>query len=284
MVDFLVTNEASYKVANYTFWSLDEFADYAAERPEHGCRPRGFNGNVTLDQAVDLAKHGWNEHLSETLDIAESAVSLCEQEHEQFTFAPVYDVAGGDVDVARFLAGEPECMVDYPLTVTSKAGRVITLCASMAYSSAISSDVIVKRGQVIVALAIALSKLGHSIELWADISGRGKYGGGDMLRGRVLVKGADGVLDAERILFAYSHPAMLRQLGIVLVNASREEKGCELPGLSGTSSTNPRSPKHDLADGAIYLPEVESDDDLPDAHEALTGYLRELGLIESYAR
>src|SRR5260221_137698 len=128
---------------------------------------------------------------------------------------PVYDVSGDSVDIGRYLAGEPECMMDWPLQPTSAAGRVITLCASICYSGSIDAEVIIRRGQVITALALALSRLGHNVEMWADISAM-QVGRGAQSRFRILVKGADDTLDPARIMYAYAHPTMLRRLGFAV--------------------------------------------------------------------
>lgn len=254
--------------------SLSEFADAAARHYD----PNVCAGNwdydnhwagASHDDARTMARNGWSEQLSEAIEAAESAVKLCEQEHNQFTFAPVFDVAGGTVDVARFLAGEPECMVDYPLTVTSKVGRVITLCAGVCYSFAISADSIIRRGQYITALALALSRLGHNTELWADISiGKGKK----VIRLRVLVKGANDVIDPAKVLYAFAHPSMLRRLGFAACAQAPES-------YARTGSGSVQQPLEDLPDGAMYLPSIRSESDIPELHEQLERSLRELGLI-----
>lgn len=253
---------------NLTCYSLDEYADkcaaFGAYKPGKYGQALKFNGWTSFTDALDLARSGWSEHLSETIEIAEEAVKLCEREHTDFTFAPVYDVAGSMVDVARFLSGEPDCMVDYPLTPTSKAGKVITLCAGVAYSGSVSTSTIRQRGQVLVALAIALSRLGHSVEIWADHTSSNYP---DVHHTRVLIKGADDALDAERIMFAFCHPAMPRQLGFSALYGQTH-------GKLAPDSTAPGEPERNLPDGTIYLPTRPGD-----VRDYLEKCLRELGLI-----
>lgn len=276
MADLTITHEGSAKVANFTYWSLDELADAAKARPSGWAEPRAFNEYTSLEDAVKLAKEGWTDHPTSILDLAEHAVTMCEQEHEQFTFSPVFDVAGSDVEIGRYLSGEPECMVDYPLTVTSKVGRVITLCASVGYSSSVSTETMIRRGTMITALALALMKLGHAVELWADTSStRGPNG--NRIRIRTLVKGANDVIDPERIAFAFAHPGMLRQLCFAI------KAHPDITGFRDCQPNNlkPIAPKEDLPEGAIYLPEVRTSHDVPEAAEELRRYLDELGLLAS---
>src|SRR6266704_3583274 len=127
--------------------SFDSLADLAATAERHiieGDVPRvilkkpDWLGCKDWQAGIALARDGWAEELTATLDVAESAIRKVEAEHTMDTFVPTFDVCGVDVDVARYLSGEPECMVDYPLTPIVKAGRVITLCVGSGISSVIS--------------------------------------------------------------------------------------------------------------------------------------------------
>ena len=90
-----------------------------------------------------MASEGWQDELESTLEIAESAIEMADKEHMTDSFnQPVWDVTGAQVDVGAYLAGTPECMIDYPLTETTKVGRVITLVASISISGSISADTI----------------------------------------------------------------------------------------------------------------------------------------------
>lgn len=251
-----------------TFWSLAAFADDVADHGE--CQMNAYMPDdwksATFDDAVGLAREGWTDELDTALELAESAVTMAEKEHMTDSFnQPVWDVTGAQVDVGAYLAGTPECMIDYPLTVTSKAGRVITLCASVIYSGSLDSETVIKRGRVIAALALALSRLGHNVELWADLTGKNA---GGKLQVRVLVKGADDELDPAKVMYAFAHPSMLRQLHFSVL----EKRGYP-------ASQQVLRPERDLPEGTIYLPELVSSHDVPDADEFLRTYLGELGLL-----
>jgi hypothetical protein len=268
---------------SYSYESLADAADAAEMRNagpgghSHG-RPEMVGDatdkwafGVSFDGALEMARHGWHEQLDVTLAITESAIEMAEQEHLTDTFAPVWDVTGAEVDVARYLSGEPECMIDFPLSKTSKAGRVITLVASVDWSASVSADSILKRGRLIVALALALTRLGHSVEMYVNANGlcrgnpSGKYGKCEL---SVKVKGTDDEIDPAAIMFAYAHPAMLRRVLFGI-----REKSCPAGHV-------PMGPSVSLyPDGTIFLPEIRSDHDVPDADQFLRKYLGELGLL-----
>lgn len=237
-----------------------------------------WHGVGTVDDLRTLVSDGWLSESSAAMDVASDAVELVEQEHDLTSFRPMWDVSGCEVDVGRYLAGEPDNMIDYEITQTARSGRVIVLCASASYSGAVSGDTIKKRGHGIAALAFALSKLGFATELWVDVSSLGPDGK-TKGRFRAKVKGPNDALDPALIMFAYSHPAVLRTLFIPAMHEVPERFQEAL--AVGASYGTPLDPKRDLEEGAIYLPAVRSNDDVPEAKEALLAHLRELGVLDS---
>lgn len=263
--------------------SLAEFADSAKAALRHPDMPERVASTDddrtkwcggSFADALTMARKGWTDHLAETLELAESAVTLADREHMMDSFnEPVWDVTGAMVDVGAYLAGTPECMIDYPLSKTSKQGRVITLVASVTVSAIVSTSTMVRRGQVTVALALALTQLGHAIEIWAD------YSSGKAVQPAwqaVRIKGVNDELDPAVIMFALAHPAMLRRLCLA--------HSYSLPGKWGSgrrkNSGWPIAPDPAMyPEGAIILPELCTDEDVPNADEFLRRYLGELGLL-----
>lgn len=260
--------------------SINALADAAAPAIESGKYLGGagisknFSGVSTWKEAAALAIDGWAGEAAKAEEVALAAVESIEAEYDMPAFRSYYDVTGSDVDVARFLSGEPECMIGYEMVQTPRAGRVITLCASVSVSGSIKADTITRRGYGIAALAFALERIGFATELWADLSAQG---GKDSAHVRVLVKGPSDELDAARVMFAYAHPAMLRVLALgamhTLPKAAHNSLGV------GFSYGSPMDPKRDLPDGTIYLPSISSAYDVPDADVALRQHMKDLGII-----
>jgi hypothetical protein len=265
------------------FWSMQDYANAADQRVDNPSAYRSrydlnnredFAGG-TLTECLEYGRHGWNGETVEALEAAERAVKTIEQDYELTTFHQEWDVTGGTVDIPAYLAGLPECMIEYPVAPTVKTGRVVTLCASIAYSCAVSAENIRKRGHVITAFALALSKLGYGLELWVDWTVSNSNGDKEVSC-RVMVKGANDVLDPGKVQFAYAHPGVLRCLGIAWANG--------LPAgylrAIGSAYGYPRPPKHDLPEGTIYLPEVRTSRDIPNLDEGLLDLLRQSGVID----
>jgi hypothetical protein len=263
-----------------TCWSVRELGDMAQKYALDRIRTESHAefAMATLEESLVMAREGWRDQLESALELAESAVTMAVREHEVDTFAPVWDVTGAEVDVARFLSGEPECMIDFPLTRTSKEGRVITLVVSSSYSSVISHDTLIRRGQVITAFALALARLGHAIEIWTDSTPVDVKNAKRRLIQRTLIKGVDDELDPAVIMFALGHPSFLRNL---MHGCRGKLKGPweTFAKSGGTPTPRPADYVASYPEGTIFLPELRSSSDVPDADTFLRKYLGELGLL-----
>jgi hypothetical protein len=258
------------------FASVAELADtadlHAGYHRKNGSKDEW--AGASFNDSLRMAREGWSDELASAMEIAENAVTMADQEHMTESFnQPAWDVTGAQVDVGAYLAGTPECMIDYPLSTTSKVGRVITLVASSIISTMISTDTLIKRGRVITALALALARMGHAIEIWSDSVGTKD---GKTLIQRTLVKGVNDELDPAAIMFALGHPAFHRQL----VLGTRDMfTGAWSDMTSIKPSPRPASFAATYPEGSIFLPELCSSSDVPNADEFLKKYLGELGLL-----
>jgi hypothetical protein len=274
------------RTVSITYRSVGDLADDAAKISGADLRywseqlgSKWYGNGAEWADCLSMGHTGWAEGAPEALALAEKAVATHEQKHQQDAYRPVWDVSGAEVDVGAYLSGEPECMIDYPPVKVAKPGRVITLCTGLNMSGSISAETAAKRGVVIVALALALQRLGHSVEIWADVNG---HHAGWQCQMRALVQSAGDVTDVERVMFALGHPGMCRGLfhparAAVLPDDIRRNLGIPEDFYQGM---NPRDPLEDLPEGTIYIPSLCSMEDIPDADEFLTQHLRELGLIE----
>lgn len=284
----MLLNQTDGKRNVSTFQSLEEFADYAESYfDEYAKGASAHRGGKDYDdpwrggRATDVfnaARNGWDKHLAETLALVDDAVTSVEADTKMTSWSPVWDVTGSQVDVAEFLSGTPECMVDYPPARTTKAGRVITLLAGVCYSSSVTAEQIRARGEVLAAFALELSRVGLNTELWADISTEDHDKSRQMTH-RVLVKAADDELDPSRILFAYAHPGMLRILGFCGWHGGPEDykEACGIGDYYGSVAV----PVEDMPEGTIYLPGIRSSSGAPDSAGQLKTLLHQIGLVAS---
>lgn len=255
-------------ITRETFMSLAEFADTAEERyrGDLDAEPKPWSGYVTMREALNLARHGWTEENQEAMAIAEDAVSVLERDGVMQSFnQPVWDVTGAQVDVGAYLAGTPECMIDYPVNPAKGKVPTVTIVKSFTFLSTMDDEEMRVHGRLVVALCLALERLGVPVEIWADrpLNNANTHNG--RYYQRILLKAGDDYLDAGQLQFALIHPAMLRKLGFAVMRAA---------------SPRPRkqAEKDLYGEGAILTETIPANQD---AVAFLKAELARLGLIES---
>lgn len=270
-------NGSKYSIIHDTWDSyVNSALSHYHELGRYAKKPE-FCGVKDKTELEDLAWNGWSKEQHVTLKTAEEAVAKVEQEVDMMAMTSYHDMVGAEVDMALYLEGDPECMIEYEIVEEPKPGRVITLCASISYSCAVSKESMKKRGHLVAALALAMDKLGYQTELWADMTLSPKGGGSTRLQERVLVKSPKDLIDPARLLYAYAHPSMVRNLGF---GAGHDApKGIQNAVGIGSYYGVPVAPFQDLPEGTIYLPEVRTGQDVPNADKELYRYMKQLGIV-----
>lgn len=248
-----------------------------------------FYGAKDMPDAYQKAHKGLPRDGIEALDLAEQNVQQMERELLHPTFTPYNDVSGAEVDVALYLQGEPECMVNYQLGDEPKHERVVTIVASVAYHCAISKSAIKKNGQALMALMEAIESTGLQTEIWLDSiqaedlrnfmsdnpDPKGKTG-----RIAVRVKAPGEMFDAGMFMYALTHDSFLRS---ILFNTMHSWPAQFRRALSISSTGHygyPISKTHrmeDYPEGAIYIPSIRHDSQ---AGEVVEATLKDLDLLK----
>jgi hypothetical protein len=125
------------------------------------------------------------------------------------TFQAQYDVCGSEVDMSRYTAGIPECMVEAQPIKIAKSGRAVRIVFDFSFHCGIHEDVVRRRGAAVMALVYVLQQLQHPLEVWAAHAATGR---GERLCHVVEVQRADEPVDIGRVMYAGAHPTMLRRL------------------------------------------------------------------------
>lgn len=205
------------------FESLGELLRHAGANQE----PKSSNGNnssftltASLQDAVQLGLKGYTDvrpDVEAQLNELESHIA----EHLDVAFQACHSVVGGSVDIARFIQGEPECMVDYVAEPQARMGRVVKVLVNMVFSAHVNTADIVKRGVVVCALIDTLHKLGVGVEVWSEepTAHRG-LDKGDVSSHLVKLHDSSEMLDIDNLMFGLCHPSMLRRIGFSVTEQS----------------------------------------------------------------
>jgi hypothetical protein len=265
-MDFCINAKDGYPLYQKRFNNRPSYSFF--DSPGQGFSST-FAGCKSWQEVEDLCRNGWEKNLGETLDIVEAAVKLIEMDVDQFE--PQHNVYGADVDIAAAVAGLPEDMIDYPLTRVSNIGTTITVLCDVQCPAAVSAKSVEQRGQVIVALALALDSCGHQTELW--LSDEYTKGSSRAIF-RTLVKGPNDFIDPAKIMYAYAHPSVQRGLGFCAV-AGLPAPWNKIAGSYGYVSGITKN----MPAGTLYIEPMFRNTDSPNLGVELRAYLAQLGLI-----
>lgn len=208
-----------------TWNSLSEFTDYcsgASEMPDayrtSQTRGRSFHGSHSFEDAQAIAFH-WPEGV-ERIENVKARISLKSQRVMQQV--EMREAGPGVLSMGHYLAGHPQpymALVDSE-RVASGSGAVVKILMNISVSSAISKEVIERRGAAVLALVAALEQTGRRVEIVVGTGGRGQRNWTHDYR--VTVKKAQAKLNLNSVAFALAHPDMLRRF--VFAAMEREDE------------------------------------------------------------
>lgn len=187
--------------------SLGASTHYTARREK---LESDFNYCETLDEAVDLTVNGWhavrdrvNGHLE---PIREKLGKVLEQHAERY-----FDISGYEPDVARYIAGEVDCMIDDLPIETPHDGKVFTIIVDNSMSCGNRVDDVLKRGAAVIALVESFILLGYQLEVWceATVAGRGHN---DYLTSLTKLCDAGERLDIDTMMMPLGNPDWQRRI------------------------------------------------------------------------
>lgn len=244
-----------------------------------------FGGIKSFQQLMDLATVGWEKGVHEMISVAESTLETVQKEFDVQTWNSIYDVTGADVDVDRYLSGQPENMISFVMMDTPQVGRVVTLVVNISASCAVDSETITCRGKNIVALVHALEALGIRTELYVDAPSEAIFGGIGGNRGItantiVKIKEPEDMLDPAMVMFAFAHPGFLRALILPTMHGFSDRVQTAMGVGSSYGQPSKRKETDEYPEGTIRL-----DTELPGvwtadkAKEFVVKHLKELGII-----
>lgn len=194
--------EAADIAQNVSEWPRSEHQRCASVRENFD-----FTGTHSLSEAVDLARNGWEEgkdHITEEMKRIQAPELIGHSTQP----TPFWDVSGEDVDVGRYLSGDPESMIAYDMP-PAKQGKIIEFLVNCSQSAYVSKERIVRRGAAIVAAAQRLSADGYSVGVTA---GTGSQGQGMRVEYYVPIVRPGQYVDIDALSFTLTHASFLRRL------------------------------------------------------------------------
>lgn len=196
------------------FSSIEEFYDYLCNTPFNDAFKNATHHSIaetykftkthSFDEAVNLMRNGWDDMAQElTKQLSAKKISV---QHGTKTRS-VYDVAGFQACVPRYLQGIPTNMINQrKMPVKDK---VITINKSIGYPGNIKTDVIIEESVKALQIVKKLESQGFRVNLNLI---HGTEHGGVRICTKIRVKKANERLNISKLAFCFVHPSMLRRL------------------------------------------------------------------------
>ena len=146
------------------FESLDSFIDTAITskraKGEHYSyssekEDSGWSGSESLQETLEIAENGYElDKISAELEAIESS--------EQYELRQSFQVSGGEVEIGRFMTGEPECMIEFDIIESNKFVNIII---GVTESAGISSEQILNRAVSVCSIVDYLENNKYRVRL-----------------------------------------------------------------------------------------------------------------------
>ncbi len=227
-------------------------------------------GGVSLASAITLGWQGWPEGKTRLQNILKRIESL-RLMPQAWRAGPVWDVAGEEPDVARFLEGSPENM----MTITPQIqphGKVLRLLVEGGYSSYRKPEHVLLRGAALLSAIHTAKMLGYTMDITLMFCVR-TLDARENMEVTIPILRAGDVLDLDRLAFMTLHPCVLRRLMFAMCECESESMRRTFGFQSNDGYGIPYEHPHFPPSHDFYLDSVDT---FPDSEEAAAGLAKRI--------
>lgn len=210
-------------------------------------------GSKCMPDAIKLAHNGWPEGAEKAYKLKEKIRALTPKKFR----LTEYCVAGEIVDIPRYIAGNPMCMMRTTMA-ENRRRPVITLVSDIAGSCMVGGHVFTNRAAVVAAIVDVVEDAGFSCHVIGYFSTTDVHKRKIEARCAFTIKAPDQPSDINKLAFGLGHPAVFRRLGFAVLTENKFTS--ELTDCIGY----PYPLTNDMlkVDGAYVLPSVQKSERL----------------------
>lgn len=191
---------------NYRNTSKEKQVEYYSESGNDG----SWYGTASFKAADDIAmcRIEWTEGKKLLEELRNKHPEMFTPQIEGVSMQFVHDVAGCQVDIGRYMDGEPECMYEYLFSESDKHGKIVDIYYQFNNSCGIKSKDMIAYGIAVLALVDNLESRGFSCNIYAV--GLTAEGSDNVENVTITIKEAGETLNVEAIMYAF-HTSFFRR-------------------------------------------------------------------------
>jgi hypothetical protein len=195
--------------------SIHEFVNAAVKRADETGASHAdgdWSGTDSFAQSVDYAKQGtWEPgDISEFRNMFDELIPKLREYTDQ-NFVEMPDVSGFEVNMQAYIDGESDHMRQWMPVEDVVSKRALCMVIGHSISSGVSASELFQKGQAAIALVRALRLLGYELEIWSEMTVKGRQSEVPYSMLTCLHK-AGQVMDESAVEFAVGNPSWLRRL------------------------------------------------------------------------
>jgi len=242
------------KMDNFKFPSLEDFLTEATadsklkantESPSTAIGNKAMRGSYDFAEAVEMARKGWPEGLEKLAAVRE--LVAMPQGVASLVPVPCISEEGDEVLIDRYLDGESDCWVSFPMAATPQRGRIVSVWVHVSGGGRLSADVFASRGAAALALIDALENAGFRAEVTITAKSQTEE---RQFNFRAVVKRAEDTLDLDRMSFCLMSAAVQRRLLFRL----RERSAAPTHWVKSRMGYSHNLSADEIPEGVIYFP------------------------------
>lgn len=207
------------------FFGWEQFLDYVdwtgceGRRASQNTDNAYFNRTLTqsFQEAMQLARYGWPEGLRRLKDIEPIDLQLTKIAQQSYDIESRYDVAGGSVNIGRYLSCVPDCMRKMaPTRNHTLPSRIQKVMILGNFDRTVHPNAVLKHGYMVYQIIDALEQANIQTDITIALSA-GKYRMYEQhdyhfYETYIKIKDPTDIIYPEKLLFCVAHPSMLRRL------------------------------------------------------------------------
>lgn len=163
--------------------------------------------NIADADDIAMCRKEWTEGKMLLEELRNKHPEMFTPQIEGVSMQFVHDVAGCQVDIGRYMDGEPECMYEYMFSESDKHGKIVDIYYQFNNSCGIESEDMISYGIAVLALVDNLESRGYSCNIYAvGIASEGS----ETENITITIKEAGETLNVEAIMYAF-HTSFFRR-------------------------------------------------------------------------
>lgn len=207
------------------FFEWDQFLDWVDWRGREGKRAsqatdyKAYDRTLTssFQEAMGLARYGWQNGLLALKNIPQIDIPVKQIIQQSYNMQARYDVAGGTVNVGRYLMGMPDCMRrTSSVQAHCLPARIQKVVIIGDFDCETATGTVLKHGFMVYQIIDALERANIQTEITVAFH-TNKYkmyaiDDFDTYETYIKIKEPTDTIYPEKLLFCLAHPSMMRRL------------------------------------------------------------------------